>query len=44
MISKAADGTFLLFSRKGFSEELLEHSRRSDNVFLFELLRKIGIR
>jgi AAA+ ATPase superfamily predicted ATPase len=41
MVSKAAGSAFLLFSRKGFSKELLEHSRRNDNVFLFELFGKI---
>ena len=41
MVSKAAGSAFLLFSRKGFSKELLDYSRRNDNVFLFELFQKI---
>ena len=41
-ISEAAPVTFVLFSRKGFSKELLDYSRRKDNVFLFELFQRIG--
>lgn len=41
-ISEAAPVTFVFFSRKGFSKELLDYSRRKDNVFLFELFQRIG--